>query len=143
MGVARLYGGDKRIFNVGEQLPHPIFPQFCFLHLESVHRESLACLLLDKGTFVKQKFSLKSAQWLHEHTLWLAIGGMGGGYKQVAYSVKNMIANLAGMVCDGAKPACALKVTSGVSTAVLSAMLAIQNRHATNAEGLIEDDVDA
>ena len=67
---------------------------------------------------------------------------MGGGYKQVAYSVKNMIANLAGMVCDGAKPACALKVTSGVSTAVLSAMLAIQNRHATNAEGLIEDDVD-
>ena len=46
------------------------------------------------------------------------------------------------MVCDGAKPACALKVTSGVSTAVLSAMLAIQNRHATNAEGLIEDDVD-
>lgn len=67
---------------------------------------------------------------------------MGGGYEQVAYSVKNMIANLAGMVCDGAKPACALKVTSGVSTAVLSAMLAIQNRHATNAEGLIEDDVD-
>ena len=67
---------------------------------------------------------------------------MGGGYKQVAYSVKNMIANLAGMVCDGAKPACALKVTSGVSTAVLSAMLAIQNRHATSAEGLIEEDVD-
>ncbi|MDO4512324.1 MAG: L-serine ammonia-lyase, iron-sulfur-dependent, subunit alpha [Bacteroidales bacterium] len=67
---------------------------------------------------------------------------MGGGYEQVAYSVKNMIANLAGMVCDGAKPACALKVTSGVSTAVLSALLAIQNRHATNAEGLIEDDVD-
>lgn len=67
---------------------------------------------------------------------------MGGGYKQVAYAVKNMIANLAGMVCDGAKPACALKVTSGVSTAVLSAMLAIQNRHATSAEGLIDDDVD-
>ncbi|MGM9868792.1 MAG: serine dehydratase subunit alpha family protein [Sodaliphilus sp.] len=67
---------------------------------------------------------------------------MGGGYKQVAYSVKNMIANLAGMVCDGAKPACALKVTSGVSTAVLSALLAIQNRHATSAEGLIEEDVD-
>ncbi len=53
-----------------------------------------------------------------------------------------MIANLAGMVCDGAKPACALKVTSGVSTAVLSALLAIQNRHATSAEGLIEEDVD-
>lgn len=67
---------------------------------------------------------------------------MGGSYEQVAYSVKNMIANLAGMVCDGAKPSCALKVSSGVSTAVLSAMLAIQNRFVTNVEGLIEDDVD-
>lgn len=67
---------------------------------------------------------------------------MGGNYDQVAYSVKNMIANLAGMVCDGAKPSCALKVTSGVSTAVLSAMLAIQNRYVTSVEGLIEDDVD-
>ena len=67
---------------------------------------------------------------------------MGGNYDQVAFSVKNMIANLAGMVCDGAKPSCALKVSSGVSTAVLSAMLAIQNRYVTNVEGLIEDDVD-
>ena len=67
---------------------------------------------------------------------------MGGHYEQVAYSVKNMIANLAGMVCDGAKPSCALKLSSGVSTAVLSAMLAIQNKYVTNVEGLIEDDVD-
>lgn len=67
---------------------------------------------------------------------------MGGNYEQVVYSVKNMIANLAGMVCDGAKPSCALKVSSGVSTAVLSAMLAIQNKYVTNVEGLIEDDVD-
>lgn len=67
---------------------------------------------------------------------------MGGSYEQVSFSVKNMIANLAGMVCDGAKPSCALKVTSGVSTAVLSAMLAIQNKHVTSVEGLIEEDVD-
>ncbi|MCR5326709.1 MAG: L-serine ammonia-lyase, iron-sulfur-dependent, subunit alpha [Bacteroidales bacterium] len=67
---------------------------------------------------------------------------MGGGYEQVAASVKNMIANLAGMVCDGAKPSCALKVSSGVSTAVLSAMLAVQNHSVSCVEGLIEDDVD-
>ena len=60
----------------------------------------------------------------------------------MSYSVKNMIANLAGMVCDGAKPSCALKVTSGVSTAVLSAMLAVQNKHVSSVEGLIEEDVD-
>lgn len=67
---------------------------------------------------------------------------MGGSYEQVSFSVKNMIANLAGMVCDGAKPSCALKVSSGVSTAVLSAMLAIQNKHVSSVEGLIEEDVD-
>ena len=67
---------------------------------------------------------------------------MGGNYEQIAYSVKNMIANLTGMICDGAKPSCALKLTTGVGTAVMSAMLAIQHRHVTSAEGIIEDDVD-
>lgn len=43
---------------------------------------------------------------------------MGGTYEQVAFAVQNMIANLTGMICDGAKPSCALKVTTGVSTAV-------------------------
>ena len=42
---------------------------------------------------------------------------MGGTYEQVAFAVQNMIANLTGMICDGAKPSCALKVTTGVSTA--------------------------
>jgi len=67
---------------------------------------------------------------------------MGGGYEQISFAVKNMIANLTGMICDGAKPSCALKLTTGVSTAVMSAMLAIQNRHVTSVEGIIDDDVD-
>ena len=48
---------------------------------------------------------------------------MGGGYEEITYAVKNMVANLTGMICDGAKPSCAMKLTSGVSTAVFSAML--------------------
>lgn len=67
---------------------------------------------------------------------------MGGTYRQVTYAVQNMIANLTGMICDGAKPSCALKLTSGVSTAVLSAMLAMQDEHVTSVEGIIDDDVD-
>ncbi len=67
---------------------------------------------------------------------------MGGGYEQVTYAVKNMIANLTGMICDGAKPSCALKLTTGVSTAVLSAMLAMQGNCVTSVEGIIDDDVD-
>ncbi len=67
---------------------------------------------------------------------------MGGGYEQISFAVKNMIANLTGMICDGAKPSCALKLTSGVSTAVLSAMLAMQKKCVSSVEGIIDDDVD-
>lgn len=67
---------------------------------------------------------------------------MGGGYEQVSYAVKNMIANITGMICDGAKPSCALKLASGVSTAVLSAVLAMEGKCVTSVEGIIDDDVD-
>lgn len=67
---------------------------------------------------------------------------MGGSYQQVTYAVQNMIANLTGMICDGAKPSCALKLTSGVSTAVLSAILAMEGKCVTSVEGIIEDNVD-
>ena len=67
---------------------------------------------------------------------------MGGGYEQAAAAVKNMIANLTGMICDGATPSCAMKLTSGVSTAVLSAMMAMDGRCVSSVEGIIEEDVD-
>lgn len=67
---------------------------------------------------------------------------MGGGYEEMTYAVKNMVANLTGMICDGAKPSCAMKLTSGVSTAVFSAMLAMEHKCVTAVEGIIENDVD-
>ena len=67
---------------------------------------------------------------------------MGGGYPEITYAVKNMIANLTGMICDGAKPSCSLKVTSGVSTAVFSAMMAMEGKYVTSVEGIIDEDVD-
>ena len=67
---------------------------------------------------------------------------MGGTYDQVAHAVKNMIANITGMICDGAKPSCAMKVTSGVATAVFSALLAMQQKCVTAFEGIIDEDVD-
>lgn len=67
---------------------------------------------------------------------------MGGLYDEVTYAIKNMIANISGMICDGAKPACALKVTSGVATAVLSASMAMNHSFAESTEGIVEDDID-
>ncbi len=67
---------------------------------------------------------------------------MGGGFAEVVSAVKNMIANLTGMICDGAKPSCAMKVASGVSTAVMSAMMAMEGHAVSSVEGIIEEDVD-
>jgi len=67
---------------------------------------------------------------------------MGGGYDEIVSAVKNMIANLTGMICDGAKPSCAMKLMSGVSTAVMSALMAVEGRCVTSVEGIIDDDVD-
>ncbi len=67
---------------------------------------------------------------------------MGGDYCRVCNSVKNMIANITGMICDGAKPSCALKISSGVSTALLSALLSIEGKCVSSVEGIIDDDVD-
>ncbi len=67
---------------------------------------------------------------------------MGGNRLQMSYAIKNMIGNITGMICDGAKPSCAMKVASGVSTAMLSAMMAMENKVVTSAEGIIDDDVD-
>lgn len=67
---------------------------------------------------------------------------MGGDRKQLSYAIKNMIGNITGMICDGAKPSCALKVSSGVSTAMLSALMAMENKVVTPVEGIIDEDVD-
>lgn len=67
---------------------------------------------------------------------------MGGGYDEVCAAIKNMVANLTGMICDGAKPSCAMKITSGVSTALMSAMLAMNGKCVTSQEGIVSDDID-
>ncbi len=67
---------------------------------------------------------------------------MGGNYDQIELAAKNMIANITGMICDGAKPSCALKIASGVSTATLSALMAIENQGVSAHEGIIDDDID-
>ncbi|MBO4842107.1 MAG: serine dehydratase subunit alpha family protein [Bacteroidales bacterium] len=67
---------------------------------------------------------------------------MGGDFARCCAAVKNMVANLTGMICDGAKPSCSLKLTSGVSTAILSALLAMEGKCVTSQEGIVDDDID-
>lgn len=66
----------------------------------------------------------------------------GGSYEQVCYSIKNMIGNITGMVCDGAKEGCAMKVASGVSSALQSAVLAREDICISADDGIIEEDIE-
>lgn len=66
----------------------------------------------------------------------------GGGYEQVCYAIKNLINTIAGMVCDGAKPSCALKMSTGLYSAFVSAELACHDKVVDATDGLSERDVD-
>lgn len=67
---------------------------------------------------------------------------MGGDFEKVVATAKNLIANLTGMICDGAKPSCAMKLASGVSTAMMSAMMAMEGQSVCQLEGIVDDDID-
>ena len=67
---------------------------------------------------------------------------MGGTKEQSIGAVKNMIGNVSGMICDGAKPSCSLKASTGVSSALISAMLSMQGHVVTATEGIVDDDID-
>ena len=66
----------------------------------------------------------------------------GGDYEQICAAIKNMIGNITGMVCDGAKVGCAMKVASGVSSALQSAVLAREGICISAHDGIIENDIE-
>lgn len=67
---------------------------------------------------------------------------MGGQYQNILYAVKNMIADVSGLICDGAKPGCALKIATSVSGAMQCAVLAINNVEASDKDGIIDGSVE-
>lgn len=66
----------------------------------------------------------------------------GGSKEQIGWAIKNMINTLAGMVCDGAKPSCALKMSTGLYSAFVSSELAMHGKVVDATDGISESDVD-
>lgn len=66
---------------------------------------------------------------------------MGGTYEQVVNTIKTMCSNLTGMMCDGAKQGCALKVYSGTSAAVQASLLSM-NGIKTRNDGIVEEEIE-
>ncbi len=67
---------------------------------------------------------------------------LGGTVTQIGGTINNMAASITGMICDGAKQGCALKVSAGVSSAVYCALLAMEGSFVAHTDGIIAEDVD-
>lgn len=66
----------------------------------------------------------------------------GGGYEEVSRTVINTIANVGGIVCDGAKPSCAAKIASSVDAAIMAHHMSMANHVFGDGEGLVQQDVE-
>ncbi|XMB67170.1 L-serine ammonia-lyase, iron-sulfur-dependent, subunit alpha [Mycoplasmatota bacterium zrk1] len=66
----------------------------------------------------------------------------GGNYTQIENSIKNSVANLTGVICDGAKSSCALKIASSLDAAFLAKTLALQNKVVESGTGIIKEDIE-
>lgn len=69
---------------------------------------------------------------------WLA----GGDYGAVSRTIVNTIANVGGLVCDGAKPSCAAKIASAVDAAIMGCALSAEGKVFGSGEGLVKDTVE-
>lgn len=65
-----------------------------------------------------------------------------GTYEQMEGTIKNMVADVTGVICDGAKSGCALKLSTAAGVALKSALLALDNVIATPENGIVTDSVE-
>lgn len=67
---------------------------------------------------------------------------LNGHLQQIKAAIQNTIGNVSGMICDGAKAGCAMKVSTCSNVAVQSALLALNNQEIKSTDGFIHDDVE-
>jgi len=67
---------------------------------------------------------------------------LGGSVKQISSAIKNMAGNITGVICDGAKIGCAIKVATAAGTAIQSALLAMKGIGVPSSNGIVYDNVE-
>ncbi|MCM1064344.1 MAG: L-serine ammonia-lyase, iron-sulfur-dependent, subunit alpha [Eubacterium sp.] len=67
---------------------------------------------------------------------------LGGQYENVEYAVKNMVADISGLICDGAKAGCALKIATSIAGAIQCAYLALEGVEAPDRDGIVCESVE-
>ena len=67
---------------------------------------------------------------------------LGGGYEEIGRCVHNMIGDVAGMLCDGAKADCSLKISTCVNAAFQAAFMSLRGVRVQSTDGIVETDVE-
>jgi len=65
---------------------------------------------------------------------------LGGDIRQMDMAIRNMVANLTGIICDGAKNTCALKIFSCLEAAAMSVKLAQKGHSPGKESGIVGSD---
>lgn len=66
----------------------------------------------------------------------------GGNLPEVKCAINNMLATLQGMICDGAKATCALKIAAGTNAAIMSSTLALADIQPSSMDGIVFADAE-
>ena len=61
----------------------------------------------------------------------------GGSLRDACHAVQNVVGNVAGLICDGAKSSCSLKIATGIQAAIQAAMLALNGIHVSGQDGIV------
>lgn len=66
----------------------------------------------------------------------------GGRYEEVSRTIINTIANVGGIICDGAKPSCAAKIASAVDAAIMAHDMSVRGYAFGQGEGIVQQEVE-
>ena len=67
---------------------------------------------------------------------------LGGGFHEICCAIQNMVGNVTGMVCDGAKADCALKISTCVNAACQAAAMGARGVRVQSTDGIVEENVE-
>jgi len=109
----------------------------------TIRAVALSCLI---SIYVKSSFGRLSALCGATVAATGASSGivylLGGSLEQIKYTSQNMLGNVTGILCDGAKAGCALKIATCTSAAVQSALLSLNNIAIQSTDGIIEENIE-
>lgn len=63
-------------------------------------------------------------------------------FEPISMAISSMIGDISGIICDGAANSCAMKVSTSVTSAYKSVLMALDDMQVTGDEGIVEHNID-